>query len=367
MTVMNGRRILRAQFMEVLVVVVVIACIVICAWGNEKGEERRRMRAFIPYNQDGTLQDQFNTILSRKLEGGDNDNHEHYKDALFPLDSNDKLGLLVANVAVMIAAAGGIGGGGMLVPIYILIMKFHTKMAIPLSNITVLGGALANFIFNVKERHPLADRPQVDWDLILMMEPLTIGGTLIGALVNKVIPEDYLTVLMVCLLAVVAKRTISMGFKEYLIETEQNTGKCAHDESNSISLPGPGYKSSSDLNGEDDEVPLLEKHETTIEIPNLSSTDEDGRRQNGGMGKDEGAKRGYDDDDDTASKLPKSVLRRILDEERHTPWRKVCIYRVSFLSIAFIPNVPLTIYVLPTVPGWISFDGFFCCFGDKYS
>jgi uncharacterized membrane protein YfcA len=48
----------------------------------------------------------------------------------------------------MIAAGGGIGGGGVLVPIYILVMGFDAKHAIPLSNITVFGGALANTYLN---------------------------------------------------------------------------------------------------------------------------------------------------------------------------------------------------------------------------
>lgn len=70
-------------------------------------------------------------------------------------------------------AGGGIGGGGILVPIYILVMDFSPKHAIPLSNITVFGGAVANTILNMTKRHPLADRPLVDWDLILVMEPLS--------------------------------------------------------------------------------------------------------------------------------------------------------------------------------------------------
>ena len=60
-----------------------------------------------------------------------------------------------------------------MVPIYILVMDFSPKHAIPLSNITVFGGAVANTLLNVRKRHPLADRPLVDWDLILVMEPLS--------------------------------------------------------------------------------------------------------------------------------------------------------------------------------------------------
>ena len=84
--------------------------------------------------------------------------HARHKD-LLPLDTSDKLGFFFATLGLMIAAGGGIGGGGVLVPIYILVMRFSPKHAIPLSNITVFGGAVANTILNVRKRHPLADRP----------------------------------------------------------------------------------------------------------------------------------------------------------------------------------------------------------------
>jgi len=78
---------------------------------------------------------------------------------LLPLDTSDQIGLVFAIGGLMIAAGGGIGGGGILVPIYILVMGFSPKHAIPLSNITVLGGALANMWLNLNKRHPMADRP----------------------------------------------------------------------------------------------------------------------------------------------------------------------------------------------------------------
>lgn len=43
-------------------------------------------------------------------------------------------------------------------------------------------------IHHQQRRHPSADRPLVDWDLILIMEPLTIGGALAGSFLNKVRP-----------------------------------------------------------------------------------------------------------------------------------------------------------------------------------
>ena len=119
----------------------------------------------------------------------------------------------------MIAAGGGIGGIGILVPIYILVMGFSPKHTIPLSNITVFGGAMANTFLNTKKRHPLADRPLVNWDLILIMEPLTIAGALIGAFLNKLLPEELLVVLLVALLSFTAYNTLKKAMKMYRIES----------------------------------------------------------------------------------------------------------------------------------------------------
>ncbi len=97
----------------------------------------------------------------------------HHKD-LFPLDNNDYTGLFFVIIGLMIAAAGGIGGGGIIVPLLIIVFGFEPKYAIPLSNFTILGCSLMNVYLNMKKRHPNVDRPLVDWDLIMVMEPLTV-------------------------------------------------------------------------------------------------------------------------------------------------------------------------------------------------
>lgn len=139
---------------------------------------------------------------------------------LFPLSTTDYLGLFFSTLGLMIAAGGGVGGGGVLVPIFILIMRFKAKHAIPLSNITVLGGAFANAYLNLSKRHPLIDRPLVDWDLILIMEPLAIAGALIGAFLNKVLNEMVLMISLVVLLSFTAYTSLNKAMKMYKKETK---------------------------------------------------------------------------------------------------------------------------------------------------
>jgi hypothetical protein len=96
--------------------------------------------------------------------------------SLFPLDFYDYLGIVLISLGLLIAASGGIGGGGIVVPLLILVLGFQPKHAVALSNFTILGSSITNMILNVYKVHPIARRPLVDWDLILVMEPLTMAG-----------------------------------------------------------------------------------------------------------------------------------------------------------------------------------------------
>jgi uncharacterized membrane protein YfcA len=138
---------------------------------------------------------------------------------IFPLNNSDIIGSVLAFFGLIIAASGGIGGGGILVPILILVFAFHPKHAIALSNFTILGSAITNTTLNFPKRHPNADRPLVDWDLILVMEPLTAAGAIVGAYMSKVLPDWFLALLLVLLLGVTAQRTLDKGISQYKKET----------------------------------------------------------------------------------------------------------------------------------------------------
>ena len=60
-------------------------------------------------------------------------------------------------------------GGGILVPLFMLVFGFSPKAAVALSNFCILATSITNVVINVPKRHPQADRPLVDWDLILVM------------------------------------------------------------------------------------------------------------------------------------------------------------------------------------------------------
>lgn len=127
---------------------------------------------------------------------------------LFPLRTVDYVGFAAVIGSLIISAGGGVGGGGLLVPIFTLLFRFPVKHAVGLSNVSVFGGAVANTILNVYKRHPLVDRPLIDWDLLSMMEPLTMAGALLGADLNLILPDVLVVIMLVVLLSVMTARIL---------------------------------------------------------------------------------------------------------------------------------------------------------------
>jgi uncharacterized membrane protein YfcA len=257
-------------------------------------------------------------------------NEEH--DPLFPLTQNDFIGFGLAVLGLVVAAGGGIGGGGILVPIYILVMGFTPKHAIPLSNVTVLGGAIANTLLNTPKRHPLADRPLVDWDLILVMEPLTIAGALMGALLNKVLPETFLIFLLVVLLSITAQNSLKKAFKMYAKETQAflKQARRRQDGTQESELTRMAHQEK-DVDQEQAVDILLEHMEEDKESgddDNDSDDDDDDnedlkeslKKKNVQLQKDQDAR-------------DKEELQDILEEERVTPLLNIVILVTMFVVV----------------------------------
>jgi uncharacterized membrane protein YfcA len=137
---------------------------------------------------------------------------------LLPFDSRAVVTYVISAMAMILGAGSGIGGGGVVVPTFILIYNLEPKLAIPVGSLTVLGGAVASTIINFPRRHPLADRPLIDWDLVLVMEPLTLLGALLGTLLHRLLDTKLLVVLLVLLLSATAHTTLSKATRMYEAE-----------------------------------------------------------------------------------------------------------------------------------------------------
>jgi len=199
----------------------------------------------------------------------------------------------------------------------------------------VFGGAVANTLLNVRKRHPLADRPLIDWDLILVMEPLTIGGALIGAFLNKVLPELLLTVLLVLLLSFTSYDSLTKAMKMYRKETEQmRLAGIRADGTKESELT----KMAEEQDDEDEEEAADSLLENEQEEPIQEKKQDDNKKEGG-----EEVKKLVDDEEESLNdvKLREDRVRRkeleeMLEQERHVPSINLTILMALFVVVLAI-------------------------------
>jgi len=123
----------------------------------------------------------------------------------------DPLGICLSTIGTVLAVAlcsgGGIGGGGILVPLYILLDGLDEHHAIPLSKVVIFGAAFTDFWLYRTLRHPVQKwRSLIDYDLAVIMEPLILFGTVVGVLLNVILPELIVGIALIILLTYTAYR-----------------------------------------------------------------------------------------------------------------------------------------------------------------
>ena len=114
------------------------------------------------------------------------------------------VGLLCIVVGSALSNAGGIGGGGLLIPILILILKFETHEAIPISKLMIFTGALTAFIMGIQNKHPYRDAIALDYNIAGVLIPMILFGTIVGVTLNKIMP---FSIILICLSIVLVVNT----------------------------------------------------------------------------------------------------------------------------------------------------------------
>ena len=152
------------------------------------------------------------------VEDGVSYNMCKHKPLFFPFSWEDFALIWVTFFTIALAAPTGTGGGGILVPMYMIIGEFSAHAAIPLSKATIVGGALANNFINIQRRHPFANRPLVDFDSLQLLVPNLLAGTIFGVFLNAVSPDWLITIGLVLALGYSGLSALKKSWSLYVEE-----------------------------------------------------------------------------------------------------------------------------------------------------
>ncbi|KAL8139444.1 hypothetical protein V2J09_005465 [Rumex salicifolius] len=131
------------------------------------------------------------------------------------------VGTVIGFLGATSGSIGGIGGGGIFVPMLALIIGFDTKSATAISKCMVMATAGATSYFNLRKQHPtLLDQPLIDYDLALLIQPSLVLGISIGVTLNVI--------------TVTSTRTFRKGIEVW---NNENRARAANGDAEYVALP----------------------------------------------------------------------------------------------------------------------------------
>ncbi|KAI7724861.1 hypothetical protein M8C21_006975 [Ambrosia artemisiifolia] len=109
------------------------------------------------------------------------------------------LATLIGFLGSAFGTVGGVGGGGIFVPMLTLVVGFDTKSAAALSKCMIMGASASSFWYNLRVQHPCREVPILDYDLALLFQPMLMLGITLGVALSVVFPYWLITVLIIIL------------------------------------------------------------------------------------------------------------------------------------------------------------------------
>eukprot|EP00760_Papus_ankaliazontas_P009079 PhM_4_TR13963/c0_g1_i4/m.91746 len=121
---------------------------------------------------------------------------------------------VIAFFVCALAVVAGIGGGGILVPLFIIVIGLPPSLAVALSQATIIGQSSLNTAVLVLRRHPLHPRPIIHYDALLMLLPMTLAGTTVGHILGAMIPDWLRILFLFVLLGYIFRRAVQKAQRQ---------------------------------------------------------------------------------------------------------------------------------------------------------
>ncbi|KAK1362914.1 DECREASED DNA METHYLATION 1 family protein [Heracleum sosnowskyi] len=129
------------------------------------------------------------------------------------------VGSIIGFLGAALGSVGGVGGGGIYVPMLTLIVEFDAKSSTALSKCMITGVAGATVYYNLKLRHPTLNLPIIDCDLALLFQPMLVLGISIGVALNVMFADWMVTMLLIVLFIVTSTKAFLKGVETWKLET----------------------------------------------------------------------------------------------------------------------------------------------------
>nr|GMC49050.1 sulfite exporter TauE/SafE family protein 3 [Ipomoea batatas] len=130
------------------------------------------------------------------------------------------VGSIIGFLGAAFGSVGGVGGGGIFVPMLTLVLRFDPKSATAISKCMITGAAVSTVYCNLRLRHPTMEMPVIDYDLAMLMQPMLLLGINIGVAFNVILADWMVTVLLILLFTGLSTLAFLRGVASWKKETK---------------------------------------------------------------------------------------------------------------------------------------------------
>ncbi|KAL7162460.1 hypothetical protein ACSBR2_042867 [Camellia fascicularis] len=183
----------------------------------------RSLKQVFSSDENGTIQEvdsnYFNKVLNFLRQKGQSQLGYHHAWPEMKFGWRIIVGTIIGFFGAAFGSVGGVGGGGIFVPMLTLIIGFDAKSSTAISKCMITGAAAATVYYNLKLRHPTLDRPIIDYDLALLFQPMLVLGISIGVTFNVIFAEWMVTILLIILFLGSSTKAFFKGVETWKKET----------------------------------------------------------------------------------------------------------------------------------------------------
>lgn len=163
--------------------------------------------------------------------------------------------MAITIVICAIAVVAGIGGGGILVPMYAALTEMPMITSVGLSQAAICGQSALNMYFVITKTVAVNNeelRPLINYQYLAILLPLSFIGTLVGSAFSKVIPDWVRLALLFTLLTAVLHRVIERAKRQFKADNIRRSG-CA--TSTTTTADTPKLPKGGDMEEAEEEAP----------------------------------------------------------------------------------------------------------------
>lgn len=132
---------------------------------------------------------------------------------------NDVILTIIVTCISIITTIGGVGGGGLLIPIFMLIGGFELIESIPLTILTILGDTLIRIYFLYNKKHPLNNkRDLIYFPPLLLISLFDANTSFLGVILSNFTPNLFTIISLISILVFTFYKSIKKAINTYLNE-----------------------------------------------------------------------------------------------------------------------------------------------------